>query len=85
MKNPWVAAVLNFFFMGPGTFYVGRRRALGAALTVAAVVLTWVELQIKVAAPSVYPVMFVTVLVMNTFFAIDGYVEARSVRPSPAT
>ena len=33
MKNPWIAAVLNFFFMGLGTLYIGRRKALGIALT----------------------------------------------------
>ena len=29
-KNPWIAAVLNFFFMGLGTLYIGRRKLLGA-------------------------------------------------------
>ena len=47
MKRPWLAALLNFFFMGPGTLYVGQRKAFGAALTVSALVLTWVELGVK--------------------------------------
>ena len=34
MKMPWLAAILNFFFMGAGTLYNGRRVPLGAALTV---------------------------------------------------
>ncbi|HEY8208643.1 MAG TPA: hypothetical protein VIG99_14225 [Myxococcaceae bacterium] len=79
MKRPWLAALLNFFFMGLGTLYTGRRRLLGASLTVGAVALTYVELQLKIAAPTLYPVMFGTVFLMNTFFAIDGYQEARAL------
>lgn len=79
MKRPWLAALLNFFFMGPGTLYNGRRRALGAALTVGAIALTYVELQLKTAAPALYPIMFGAVFLVNTFLAIDGYQEARAV------
>ena len=32
-KNSWIAAVLNFFFMGLGTLYIGRRKLTGAGLT----------------------------------------------------
>lgn len=39
-KNPWIAAVLNFFFMGLGTLYIGRRKLTGLGLTLAAVALT---------------------------------------------
>lgn len=78
MKKPWLAALLNFFFMGPGTLYVGRRKAFGAALTVAAVALTWVELNVQVQAPALYPVMFAAVFLMNTFFAMDGWREAKA-------
>lgn len=79
MKNPWIAAVLNFFLMGPGTVYNGRRRALGLALTAGALVLTYVELQLRTAAPELYPLMFGAIFVMNVFFAYDGYVEAKAV------
>ena len=78
-KNPWIAAVLNFFFMGPGTLYIGRRKALGAALTIGAIVLTYVELQLRTAAPSLFPLMFGAVFLLNTFLAIDGYREAQEV------
>lgn len=78
MKKPWLAAVLNFFFMGLGTLYVGRRRALGIALTLGAIGLTYVEMNLQTAAPALYPVMFVSVFVMNTFFAYDGYGEAKA-------
>ena len=79
MKNPWIAAVLNFFLMGAGTFYNGKRRALGAALTVGAIALTYVELNLQAAAPSLYWIMFGAVLLMNCFFAYDGYTEAKGM------
>jgi uncharacterized membrane protein len=76
-KNPWIAAVLNFFFMGLGTLYIGRRKLLGAGLTLAALILTYVEMQVKGAAPALYPIMFGAVFVANTVLAIDGYNEAK--------
>ena len=76
-KNPWIAAVLNFFFMGLGTLYIGRRKLLGAGLTIAALILTYVEMQVKGAAPALYPIMFGAVFVANTVLAIDGYNEAK--------
>lgn len=79
MKHPWLAALLNFFFMGRGTLYVGQRKAFGAALTLGAIALTWVELSLQTQAPSLYPVMFGTVFVMNTFFALDGWREAKQL------
>lgn len=78
-KNPWIAAVLNFFFMGLGTLYNGRRKLIGLGLTVAAIVLTYVELQLRTAAPSLYPIMFAAVFVANTMLAIDGYNEAKAM------
>jgi hypothetical protein len=79
MKNPWIAAVLNFFFMGLGTLYVGRRKALGAALIVGAIALTYVELNLNAGSPGLYPIMFGAVMLMNVFFAYDGYTEAKTV------
>ncbi len=79
MKKPWLAALLNFFFMGPGTLYVGERKLFGAALTLAAIALTYVELQLQTQNPLLHHVMFVAVFVMNTFFALDGYREAKAI------
>jgi hypothetical protein len=76
-KNPWIAAVLNFFFMGLGTLYIGRRKLTGVGLTLAAIALTYVELQLRSAAPDLYPIMFAAVFVANTVLAIDGYKEAK--------
>jgi hypothetical protein len=78
-KNPIVAAVLNFFLMGPGTLYVGKRKALGAALTAGAIGLTYVELSIQDTHQTLWAIMFASVFLMNTFFAIDGYREAKEV------
>ena len=78
MKTPWLAAVLNFFLMGAGTLYNGRRVPLGAALTVGAILLTYVEMSLQTAAPNLYWVMFGAVFLMNCFFAYDGYNEAKT-------
>jgi hypothetical protein len=78
-KNAWIAAVLNFFFMGLGTLYIGRRKLTGLGLTLGAFALTYVELQLQTAAPALFPIMFVTVFVVNTVLAIDGYNEAKSL------
>ena len=79
MKRPWLAAVLNFFFMGPGTFYNGRRKAVGALLTLGALGLTYAESQLQTAAPGVFPFVFVSVFVINTALAYDGYKEAGAI------
>ena len=76
-KNPWIAAMLNFFFMGLGTLYIGRRKLTGLGLTLGAIALTYVELQLKGAAPALYPIMFAAVFMANTVLAIDGYNEAK--------
>jgi hypothetical protein len=79
MKNVWIAAVLNFFFMGLGTLYNGKRRVVGAGLTLGALALTFVELQLQTAAPNLFPIMFAAVFVINTALAYDGYTEAQRI------
>ena len=79
MKKPWLAALLNFFFMGLGTLYVGERKAFGAVLTLGALALTHVEFGIQESEPTLYGIMFGTILVMNTMFAIDGHREAKLI------
>lgn len=84
MKNPWIAGVLNFFLMGAGTLYNGKRKAVGLALTVGAVLLTYVELNLQTAAPNLYPIMFVAVFIVNSLLAYDGYTEAKAISASQA-
>lgn len=79
MKRPWLAAVLNFFFLGLGMVYNGRRRWVGIGLTIGALALTYVELNLQTLAPSVFPIMFAAVFLINTSMAYDGYQEAKMI------
>ena len=79
MKKPWIAAIGNFFFMGLGTLYNGRRILTGIGLTIGAIVLTYVELQIQSLDSTLYWLMFGAVFVVNTVLAIDGYNEAQQI------
>ena len=79
MKKPWLAAVLNFFLMGLGTAYNGRRVPLGIALTVGALMLTYVEQNLQAIAPNLYWTMFGAVFLNNTFLAIDAFNEAKAI------
>lgn len=78
-KNPIIAAILNFFLMGPGYIYNGTKVQLGIALTIAAVLLTYVEFGIKSYDQQMYWIMFGAVFLANTFLAIDAYREAKSM------
>lgn len=89
MKKPWLAALLNFFFMGPGTLYNGKRMLVGAGWTVTALLLTAVEqapihngVNLQTASPTGFALMFVAVFLGNVCFAIDGYREAQQINAS---
>lgn len=84
MKKPWIADILNFFFMGPGYIYNGRRKLLGVIFTIGAFGLTYVELGIQEPMPTLYMIMFGSVLLVNTAFAIDGYREAQDINDKRA-
>lgn len=76
MKMPWLAAVLNFFLMGLGYVYNGRRVPLGIALTIGAALLTYVEQNLT---GTLWAVMFCAVFLNNTFLALDGFTEAKAI------
>lgn len=78
-KNPWIAAILNFFFMGLGYIYNGKRVLLGIGFTIGAIAYTYVELQIKEVDMTLYGIMFAATMLINTCFAIDGYREAKEM------
>lgn len=82
MKKPWLAAILNFFFMGAGYIYNGKRSMTGILWTLAAGGLTYVEFGIQEPLPELYFIMFASVFVANTAFAIDGYQEAKAINAS---
>lgn len=82
MKKPWIAALLNFFLMGLGTFYVGKRKVLGVVLTLSSIFLTSIEMSLKNTNQDLFMSMFATIFLMNIFLALDGYNEAKSVNES---
>lgn len=87
MKKPIVAALLNFFFMGPGYIYNGKRALLGVGWTITAILLTIVEQapiyadgkNLQQTSAMAFGLMFVAVLLGNTMFAIDGFREAKAI------
>lgn len=83
MKKPWLSALLNFFTIGLGTVYNGRRVFFGVVLTLGAFSLTYIEQKLNVpATKDLYTQMFATILIMNAFFAWDGYKEAKEINSS---
>lgn len=78
-KNPVIAALLNFFFMGPGYIYLGKKIWLGIGFTIGAIALTYVELSIQAIDSRLYGIMFAAVFLVNTCFAIDAFREARQI------
>ena len=83
-KNPWVAAILNFFLFGAGTLYVGRRPALTAVmLLLGGTVVQVVEIIMSPAVhyvPSIWPFFFAGLVTVKLALAVDGYREAKEAR-----
>lgn len=92
MKKPWLAALLNFFFMGPGYIYNGRRALLGVGWTITALLLTAVEQgpifadekNLQTVSPMAFSLMFGAVFLGNICFAVDGYREAKDINAGAA-
>ena len=76
MANAKVAAVANFFLPSLGYILAGIKRGLGVLWLVGVVGLTYVEFGIKESEPTLYNIMFASVLIMNIAFAIDVYRSA---------
>jgi hypothetical protein len=87
MKNKWISAILNFFFMGLGYLYNGKRKLLGALLTIGAIGLTYVEQihafpsgdKLQALDSKAFGIMALCVFVINTGLAMDGYKEAQEI------
>jgi hypothetical protein len=81
-KNPYVAAVLNFFLFGGGTIYVGRRVGLGVALMVGGLAAQAVEIKVSPvldnSIPALWPFLLGGIVVMKLGLALDGYREAKA-------
>ena len=86
MKKPLISAILNFFFMGLGYLYNGKRMLLGVLLTIAAIGLTYVENfhvfadgnKLQVHDSTAFAILFACVLLANTGLAFDAFQEAKN-------
>ena len=67
----WIATLANFFLPGLGYIIAGDRRLLGVGWLIGVIGLTWVETSIQDPMPDLWKVMFASVFLMNTMFAID--------------
>lgn len=67
----WIATIANFFFPGLGYIIAGHKRLLGVGWLLGVIGLTYVEFAIQKPLPTVYWIMFASVFLMNTMFAID--------------
>lgn len=73
--NPWIPTVANFFLPGLGYLLAGMKRTLAVLWLIGVIGLTIVEFGIRDPEPGLYNLMFASVLVMNTAFAIDVWRE----------
>ncbi len=78
-KNKWIAAIMNFFLLGPGYIYNGKRIVFGIGLTIAAILATFVELQLQDEAPDLFPVSFASFFILGSMCAYDGFKEAEKM------
>lgn len=88
MRNPYVLAAANFFFPGAGYLLAGIKRGLAVLWLVGVIGLTYVEFGIRESEPTLYAIMFASVLIMNTAFAVDVFravtSEADAMASQPA-
>ena len=90
MKITWLSAILNFFFMGLGYIYNGKRVLLGVLLTIAAIGLTYIEnfhtftsgSNLQGTDSTAFAILFACVFIANTGLAIDAFREAKEVNKS---
>lgn len=73
MTRIWIATVANFFLPGLGYLIAGVKRGLAILWLVGVIGLTYVEFGIKESEPTLYGIMFASVLVINFAFAVDVY------------
>ena len=75
--KPIAATIANWFLPGLGYIILGQRIVQSVLFLIGVLGLTFVEFGIKEAAAGYYLPMFVSVLVMNTGFAIDAWQLAK--------
>jgi hypothetical protein len=86
MKNPWVVAILNYFFWGLGTLLLGKRPAAGLLLLVGNVSLRYADVMLSPAgpnanaAPQLWPFIVGGMAVAGIGCAIDGFNAAKAAK-----
>ena len=78
MRKAPIAAIANFFLPGLGYLIAGVKRGLAVLWLVGVIGLTYVEFGIQEPEPTLYRIMFASVLIMNTAFAIDVFNLAKA-------
>ena len=78
MKREHWAAIANFFLPGAGYLIGGTKRALAVLWLIGVIGLTYVEFGIRESEPTLYAIMFASVLIINVAFAIDAYREVKA-------
>lgn len=73
MGKVYLATAANFFLPGAGYLIAGIKRGLAVLWLVGVIGLTYVEFGIRESEPTLYGIMFASVLIMNLAFAIDVY------------
>ena len=83
-KNPWVAAILNFFLFGAGYLYVGGRGLPALLMTVGGTVVQVIEISLSPPFQHpmwpLWPYLFTGLVTLKIGLAIDGYREALKTR-----
>jgi hypothetical protein len=77
MRKAPIAAIANFLLPGLGYLIIGAKRGLAVLWLVGVIGLTYVEFGIQESEPTLYTIMFISVLIMNTAFAVDAYQLAK--------
>ena len=73
MAKVYGAAIANFFLPGLGYLIAGVKRGIAVLWLVGVTGLTYVEFGIREPEPTLYTIMFASVLVMNLAFAIEVF------------
>ncbi len=79
-KNPWIAAILNFFFWGTGYVYNGKRVWFGIGLFVSDVFMMWSAVIQTLQSGGVESIMWHGLVLITLLFAYDAYREAKELK-----
>lgn len=80
-KNAALAAFLNFFFLGAGYLYNGKRKGLGTLLTIGVVFIRLGEIPIFASGlnRTYWVLLFAGLVCVQAGLAMDAYREAKEI------